>query len=189
MTIVRRGHLVLLQRPSVRDRAPLLALVHESRHYHRGKASPPRTPAEFARYLARLRQPDQEAFIVRRGSDEALVGAIELSQIVLGVFRSAYLGYWIGAPFAGQGLMTDALRLTLAQAFNSLRLHRVEANVQPDNIASRALLRRLGFTQEGYSRRYLRIAGRWRDHERWALLTEDWQEHRRLARQARNRGS
>ena len=187
MTIVRRGHLVLLQRPSARDRAPLLALAHQSRHFHRGRASPPKTPAEFARYLARLQRPEHEAFLVRRRSDDALVGAIELSQIVLGVFRSAYLGYWIGAPYAGQGLMTDALGLTLAQAFNALRLHRVEANVQPDNTASRSLLRRLGFTQEGYSRRYLRIAGRWRDHERWALLKEDWQEQRRLARQPRNR--
>ena len=185
MTIVRRGPMVVLQRPTVRDRAPFLALVHASRRFHRGRTSPPSTPAEYARYVARARQSNQATFLVRLRSDGALAGAIELSQIVLGVFRSAYLGDWVGTAHAGRGLMSEAVGLALEQAFGPLRLHRVEANVQPDFAASRSLLRRLGFTREGYSRRYLRIGGRWRDHERWAILAEDWREHRRLTRQAR----
>ena len=116
---------------------------------------------------------------MRRRSDEALTGAVELSQIVFGLFRNAYLGYWIGEPYARQEFMSEAVGLALAHGFRTLRLHRVEANVQPDNVASIALPRRLGFVCEGYSRRYLRIARRWRDHERWALLVEDWREQRR----------
>jgi ribosomal-protein-alanine N-acetyltransferase len=74
--------------------------------------------------------------------------------------------------FAGTGLMTEALRAAVGYAFNELGLHRLEANIQPGNTASIALVRRLGFRQEGFSPRYLRINGEWRDHERWALLSD-----------------
>jgi len=103
-----------------------------------------------------------------------IVGAIELSQIVGGRFRSAYLGYHIGEPFARRGYMREALTLALAFVFGRLRLHRVEANIQPHNRPSIRLVKRLGFRREGYSPRYLNIGGRWRDHERWALLVEEW---------------
>ena len=95
-----------------------------------------------------------------------------VSEIVRGNFRSAYLGYYAFAPHQDQGLMTEGLRLVIADAFGRLRLHRLEANVQPGNKASRRLVRRLGFRREGYSPRYLKIRGRWRDHERWALLAD-----------------
>jgi ribosomal-protein-alanine N-acetyltransferase len=81
--------------------------------------------------------------------------------------------------------MTEALTLTLRIAFRRLRLHRVEANIQPGNRASIALVRRAGFRREGLSPRYLKIGGRWRDHERWALTVEDW---RRRSRGRRRRG-
>ena len=109
------------------------------------------------------------------------MGAVELSQIVGGKFRSAYLGYHIGAPFARQGYMREALVMVLALAFGGLRLHRVEANIQPRNVASQRLVRRLGFRREGYSPRYLKIGGRRRDHERWALLVENWRTRRKGA--------
>lgn len=66
----------------------------------------------------------------------------------------------------------------LRYAFLELKLHRLEANIQPENVASIALVRRAGFVREGYSRRYLKICGRWRDHERWALIAEDWKAKR-----------
>jgi ribosomal-protein-alanine N-acetyltransferase len=69
--------------------------------------------------------------------------------------------------------MTEGMRLVIGRAFGTLRLHRLEANIQPANAASIALVRRLGFRKEGLSRRYLKIGGRWRDHERWAILAEE----------------
>lgn len=102
-------------------------------------------------------------------SDGVLLGAINLTEIVRGRFQSGYLGYYVGAPHARRGYMTEALQRMLRSAFRELRLHRVEANIQPGNRASGRLVERAGFRLEGRSRRYLKIAGRWRDHERWAL--------------------
>jgi [ribosomal protein S5]-alanine N-acetyltransferase len=104
------------------------------------------------------------------------MGVCNLSQIFLGNLKSAFLGYWIGATFAGQGYMTEALDLVLSYAFENLRLHRVEANIQPENVDSKALVRRIGFRLEGFSPRYLKVAGRWKDHERWAICRDDWVE-------------
>ncbi len=104
------------------------------------------------------------------------MGSIALSQIFRGGFLSAYLGYQIGADFARQGYMTETIQLMLRHAFVDLKLHRLEANIQPGNVASIALVKRAGFVLEGYSRRYLKICGRWRDHERWAILVEDWRK-------------
>jgi ribosomal-protein-alanine N-acetyltransferase len=106
--------------------------------------------------------------------EERIVGAIHMNEIVRGVFQSAYLGYWIGAPHARRGYMTEGLGLALTHAFKRLGLHRLEANIRPENTASLALVRRLGFRREGLSPRYLKIAGRWCDHERWAILAEEW---------------
>ena len=95
-----------------------------------------------------------------------------VSEIVRGGFQNAYLGYYGFAGQTGQGLMTAGLRAVARHAFEELGLHRLEANIQPGNTASRALARRCGFQQEGYSPRYLRIGGEWRDHERWALRAD-----------------
>ena len=108
-----------------------------------------------------------------RNEDDAPVGVFNLSEIVRGALWSAYLGYYAFEPHAGKGYMSEALGLVLRVAFLALRLHRIEANVQPANRGSIALVRGAGFTREGFSRRYVRVAGRWRDHERWALLAEE----------------
>ena len=84
----------------------------------------------------------------------------------------------VGAPYARRGYATEALELVVRFAFGKLKLHRIEANIQPDNVASLALARRAGFQREGYSPRYLKIGGRWRDHERWAILAENWRGRR-----------
>jgi ribosomal-protein-alanine N-acetyltransferase len=99
-----------------------------------------------------------------------------LSQIFRQSFQNAYLGYQLFAGFTGNGYMTEAVSLVLKFSFDDLGLHRIEANVQPHNLPSIAVLRRCGFTQEGFSRRYLKIGGRWRDHERWAIIKEDWKQ-------------
>lgn len=173
------GRRVRLAIPRRRDEGEVLALNRASRAFHRGWVSPPTTPEQFARLLTRARRADCAGLLIRRVPDDAILGAVEISQIVRGAFLSAYLGYQIGAPYARQGYMTEALGLALAYAFRSLGLHRLEANIQPNNRASIGLVRHLGFTREGYSRRYLKIGGRWRDHERWAILVEDWRARRR----------
>ena len=110
-----------------------------------------------------------------RSSGE-LAGVINLNEIVRGLFQSAYLGCYAFLPHVGRGYMGEGLLLILHRAFGEMRLHRLEANIQPDNKASLAFFRRAGFRREGYSPRYLKIGGRWRDHERWALLAEEWRE-------------
>jgi len=182
------GEKVFLRAPLKGDMAELLALNRESRRLHRGLASPPVEPEQFKAFLRRCRREDSACFLVCRSEDGRVVGSISLTQIVRGGFRSAYLGYYMGERYAGRGYMTEAVRLALAYAFEGLKLHRVEANIQPGNVASLALAERAGFVKEGYSRRYLKICGRWRDHERWAILAEDWRAGRKRRGRQRQTG-
>ena len=180
-----RGRRVLLRAPRPRDRDEFLRLNRVSRRFYRGLVMPPGTGRQWAAYLARRRRPNSPGFLICRRSDSAIVGGININDIVRGVFKSGYLGYQIGAPFRRQGYMTEALALALRIAFGRLRLHRVEANIQPGNRPSIALVRRAGFRREGLSPRYLKIGGRWRDHERWALTAEDWRARPRGGRPRR----
>ncbi len=148
--------------------------MRASRGFHRPWASAPTDEERFAAYIADSRRADFEAVLVCRCEDDAILGFFNLSQIVRRYLQSAYLGYAIGKPFAGQGYMREGIELVLRHSFVTLRLHRIEANIQPGNDASIALARGAGFHREGFSPRYLKIGGRWRDHERWAILAEQW---------------
>ena len=163
---------VRLSRPTARDAAEFLAAVRRSRRLHGSWVAAPASPAAYRKYLRRSRRPTQACYLLRLRASGELVGVVNVSEIVRGNFQSAYLGYYAFAPHHGQGLMAEGLRLVLDDAFRRLRLHRLEANVQRGNRASIALVRGLGFRREGYSPRYLRIAGRWRDHERWAITKD-----------------
>jgi ribosomal-protein-alanine N-acetyltransferase len=173
---------VRIRPPTPGDRREFLERVQASRKLHHPWVSPPKDAAAFAAYVKRCESPDFCGQLVLgkdEDGEEAIVGVFNLSQIFLGPFRSAYLGYYAFSPFAGRGYMSLGLRLVLRYAFFKLGLHRVEANLQPENTASRALVQRCGFRQEGYSPRYLKIGGRWRDHERWALLSEDFRKRKK----------
>ncbi|MCB1513497.1 MAG: GNAT family N-acetyltransferase [Hyphomicrobiaceae bacterium] len=115
----------------------------------------------------------QPIFARLSGALPPLVGGVTLTNVRRGVTQSATLGYWLGVPYVGHGLMHDALSALLPFAFDVLRLHRVEAAVMPANAPSLKLLDRLGFTREGVARRYLKINGVWQDHIAFALLAED----------------
>jgi [ribosomal protein S5]-alanine N-acetyltransferase len=173
-TAVVVGEQVYLRRPTAQDKEEFLTLNQASVRFHRSLVTPPINPTQFASFLKRCRRSDCACFFICRVADSKIIGSINLSQIFLGGFRSAYLGYFVGEQYSGQGYMTEAIQLILRFAFTQLKLHRLEANIQPDNSASQALIKRAGFVREGFSRRYLKIGGRWRDHERWAILAEDW---------------
>jgi ribosomal-protein-alanine N-acetyltransferase len=158
-----------------------------SRSLHRPWSNPPTDLDSFASLAARAGRDDYDLQLVCLRNGGAIVGYFALSQIFRGAFHNAYLGYDGSAPYAGRGHMREGLELMLRHAFRAQRLHRVEANIQPGNQASRALVERAGFRLEGFSPRYLKIGGRWRDHERWALTVEDWQERPRSRRAARFR--
>jgi ribosomal-protein-alanine N-acetyltransferase len=102
-----------------------------------------------------------------------LAGQVTLDNIVRGAMRSAHLGYWIDRSVAGRGHATLAVALACDHAFRAVGLHRVQADIRPENVRSRRLVERLGFRQEGLLRRYLDIDGDWRDHLSFALLAED----------------
>lgn len=173
------GENVFLRAPSRSDGAEFMALNRASKRLHRGLVSPPTTPEQFAAFFQRSKRADTVCVFICLVADGSIIGAISLSQIFRGGFQNAYLGYCIGARYAGQGYMTEAIKLILSHAFKHLKLHRLEANIQPDNAASIALVKRAGFTREGFSRRYLKVCGRWRDHERWAITVDDWKSKRR----------
>jgi ribosomal-protein-alanine N-acetyltransferase len=178
---------VYLRWPRRADAGRFVAAVRASARLHRSWVQAPATPARFAGYLARFAGPSSRrlanathvGLVLCRVDDGALVGVFNVSEIVRGAFQSGYVGYYALAPHDGRGYMARGLELTLAFAFRLLRLHRVEINIQPANARSIALARRAGFVREGFSRRYVKLAGRWRDHERWALTVEDWRARRR----------
>ncbi len=104
--------------------------------------------------------------------DGRIVGRINLNHIVRGALRSADLGYWVSADVSGRGVATAAVRRMLGVAFGPLELHRVQAGTLVENLASQAVLHRNGFERIGLARRYLRIAGDWRDHVLYQRLVE-----------------
>jgi ribosomal-protein-alanine N-acetyltransferase len=167
---------VSLRAPVAADAERFIALARRSRALHASWTSAPSTPEAFADYLAWVDTPTSLGFLVcqlRQGDEgEEISGVFNLSQIVMGNFRSAYLGYYVFAGYERQGVMRAGLQHLLHHAFGSLKLHRLEANIQPGNAASLALVRACGFRREGFSPRYLKINGRWRDHERWAIVAD-----------------
>jgi [ribosomal protein S5]-alanine N-acetyltransferase len=180
---VQTGARVFLRRPTARDRDAYLGLRRRSAAFLRSwEPAPSRGTTEIERFSAWLhsgRGERHEKLLVCRLDDGIILGAVNVNEIIRGPAQSAFLGYWIGAPYARQGYMTEALQLALRHAFATLRLHRVEANIMPINRASMALVKQAGFRREGHSVGYLKIAGRWENHERWALLVEDWRRFQR----------
>ena len=166
---------VTISPPTADDRLAFLDAVARSRSLHGEWVSPPATAAAFDEYLERAARSDRASFLVRLADSGEPAGAVNLTNIIREPLCSAFLGFYAFEPHARQGHMKAGLRLVLAAAFNELALHRVEANIQPANVASIAFVRSCGFRREGFSPKYLRIAGQWRDHERWALLADELQ--------------
>jgi ribosomal-protein-alanine N-acetyltransferase len=170
---------VELSTPGPDDETDFIAAMRASAGVHRPWLFPPTTPEAYREYLGRLIPGRKYGFLARRTSDGALVGWLNVSDIVRGALQGANVSYGGVGAYKGQGYMSEALALVLHEAFITLDLHRLEANIQPGNAGSLALARRAGFQLEGFSPGYLRIDGEWRDHERWALRKEAWASRRR----------
>ncbi len=165
---------ILIKAGSLADEEEFLGAVARSRKLHGSWVQAPVTPGAFRDHLGRQEGQRSAVFFLWLQEPRELVGVVNLSEIVRGGFQSAYLGYYAFEPFAGRGLMQQGLSQVITHAFRRMKLHRLEANIQPRNTRSKALVQELGFRREGFSPRYLKIKGRWRDHERWTLLSEDW---------------
>jgi ribosomal-protein-alanine N-acetyltransferase len=154
------------------DEDEFLGMARASAGLHHPWYSTATTPEEFGVYLTRLSRPTAEGRVVCLRDSGAMAGLVTLDTIVRGRFQSASISYAAFAPAAGRGYLAEGVRLMLWYAFQELRLHRVEASIQPGNEASLRLIQRLGFRQEGYSPDMLFIDGAWRDHVRWAMTRE-----------------
>jgi ribosomal-protein-alanine N-acetyltransferase len=178
MSIETQGVGIYLEPPSMRREAAFIAAVARSKRLHGRWLSAPSTRERYRAFVERSRRPSNESHFVctREGN---LAGVININEIVRGAFCSGYLGYYALVPYDGHGYMRAGLAAVVQLAFRRYGLHRLEANIQPENARSIALARSLGFELEGYSPRYLKIGGRWRDHERWAVTSESWRAMRK----------
>jgi len=167
-------------RPVMRsDAAAMIRLTNQSARRCPGLVRRLKDKKQFEEMRKRHNRKDCFGFVICRKEDGEAVGGISLFEIIHRTRKSGVVGYLIGAPFFRQGYATEALQLVLRFAFRQLKLHRIEANIQAHNVASITLVKRAGFTCEGRARGFLKIAGRWRDHERWTILAEDWRGRRR----------
>jgi ribosomal-protein-alanine N-acetyltransferase len=159
--------LLFIRKPSLDDEAEVKKCYRESRSIHHPWVI---EPNNFDAYLS---QP--ERLFLCLDETQEIVGTFNISNIVRGYFQSAYLGYEVFSPHNSKGYMSKGIILAIEHAFKVLNLHRLEANVQPENEYSKKLLLKSGFVKEGYSKNYLNIGGKgWQDHERWAILNHDW---------------
>lgn len=165
---------VSIRRIAATDGPVLVALNRASAGFHAPWVTPPVTGTQFDAYAEKLAAGTTIGFLLLAPGG-APVGVVNVNNPVWGAMRGASLGYYAFPGQAGRGLFSAGLALVIGEAFAGLGLHRLEANVQPGNARSLRCIRRLGFEREGFSRRFLMIGGEWRDHERWALLAEDWQ--------------
>jgi [ribosomal protein S5]-alanine N-acetyltransferase len=169
-TLIKNRMTIFLRKPQPTDAHELLAAYERSVSLHAPWTS---SPNDIEQHI----QQDGRYLVCRR-ENGAIVGTFHISGIIRGAFQSAYLGYAAFEPHAGKGYIRIGLKLLLDEAFGSLNLHRLEANIQPENLRSIDLVSRAGFVKEGFSRQYLRVGqGEWMDHERWAILNPNWREN------------
>ena len=161
-----------LDEPRIEHTREFIKAMRDSRGLHHPWLSAPCDPEAWRRYLDRLQRPNEAGFLVRLAGDNALCGVVNLNVITYEALCSAYLSYYAVEKYAQKGYMKEGLQLVIDHAFNQIGLHRLEANIQPGNERSIRLVESLGFECEGYSPKYLKINGRWRDHERWALRSD-----------------
>ncbi|MEM8723616.1 MAG: GNAT family N-acetyltransferase [Cyanobacteria bacterium P01_G01_bin.39] len=165
---------VFIRKPIEEDCRELLSLRRRSKDFHFPWVVLCLDTEDCHSYISRSQSDNFQGLLICHASNSKIIGVANLSQIFYGGFQNAYLSYYADVNFAAQGLISEGVALAVNYAFHNLNLHRIEANIQPENKASINLVKRLNFTKEGFSQKYLKINGQWRDHERWALTVENW---------------
>lgn len=168
-----QGFRTRIQAPEAADEEAFLSAMRDSVGFHHPWVSAPCDHAGWQRYMKRLERDNEEGFLVKRIQDNVICGVINLNIITYEALCSAYVSYFAVAAQAERGYMKEGMLQVIQHAFTDLGLHRLEANIQPQNLASIALVESTGFKYEGYSPRLLKINGKWRDHERWAILADE----------------
>ena len=133
---------------------------------------PVKTKDEFLKYYQTFNRISAEGFLLEHLENNEIVGLVSLGGILRGALQSGQLGFYLSETYSKKGFMSEALKGIIPYIFKNLRLHRIEANVQPNNRASKALIKKMGFVNEGFSQRFMYIYGAWRDHERWAICSD-----------------
>lgn len=164
---------IVIREPKIEDREEFISAMKRSQSLHHPWVKAPVTEKDFDDYFQRYQQPNQKSFLVC-DSVGNIAGVFNINEIVRGLFQNAFLGFYVVADYASKGYMSAGLKLVLEKAFNELELHRIEANIQPENTRSIQLVKKNGFRCEGFSPRYLKIDNKWRGHEHWAMTVEDF---------------
>ncbi|BCA96572.1 hypothetical protein TUM19329_29330 [Legionella antarctica] len=166
-------HQLHLKEINQQDEKRFIQTMKKSHDFHQPFTTSPQTKEAFHTHFLRSQQDNQRCYLILN-QENHIVGVFNINEIVRGFFQSGYLGYYASVDFAGKGLMSLGLKLVLKEIFTELKLHRIEANIQPNNTPSIQLVTRNGFIKEGFSPRYLKINNIWCDHIRYALTYEDW---------------
>ena len=149
-----------------------IAAVKNSQDLHYPWVEPPSTYQAYYQYLAKINGDKNYGFFMLKKMSNKLIGVININEVVRGAFQSGYLGYYVFKPFQGKGFMSKAMQFVIHYAFTELKIHRLEANIQPENIHSIKFVEKLNFQKEGYSPYYLKINNKWQDHIRFAVRNE-----------------
>jgi len=160
---------ILIRRLTPEDQDEFTGLVRVSAELLHPWVYLPSTPAKFDEYLERFDGRTAECTLICARESGAIVGIVTINDIIRGPYQRATVGYNAFSPSAGKGFMTEGLNLIFRYAFDDLRLHRLEADIQPGNIPGLNFARKVGFVREGYSPGFVLINGSWKDHERWAI--------------------
>lgn len=171
---IARGDKIELQFPSMSHKKIFVDFVRNNRNFHEPWVYVSGDPKFFDQYVRRIKMGKLLGFFVFTKDTKEFVGVVNLNSIRLDPFSSASLGYYADEKQSGKGYMKEAINLVLGHAFLKIGLNRVEANIQPGNKSSIALVKSVGFTKEGFSRNFLQIGDKYCDHERWAYLSEDF---------------
>ncbi|GEM_PF-401856 len=164
--------MITIREPVLQDEENFLAAMQRSAQLHKLWVKAPQTSDEFRAYIKRSQQENQKSFLVLKNN--IIAGVFNINEIVRGFFQNAFLGFYAVSGFENQGIMSVGLKLVLKTIFEELKLHRIEANIQPDNKRSIQLIKKSGFRYEGQSPNYLKIGELWCTHEHWAMTVEDY---------------